>query len=273
MKVNNIQSCVLGPEISPEEFIPEHYFLYLLKGSMEAYDGEKHYTIKPGDYCIARKNHLARYTKYKDNDQFEKIIITFDEPFLRQFLKRHPYNVSESPDNGDSYLFIKENKFIKSFVLSLEPYYLGNLQLDSAFADIKREELLLVLLKTQPQLSNVFFSFGIPGKVNLEEYMNKNFRFNLSLGMFAYFTGRSISSFKRDFRKVFGTTPGSWLKKKRLEEAYYQLSTQNRKPGEVYAEVGFEDLSHFSYAFKQKFGASPNEIHKTNSRSNSLIKQ
>ncbi|WP_257090610.1 hypothetical protein [Sphingobacterium sp. E70] len=41
MKVNNIQSCHLGPEISPENYIPENYFLYLLKGDMKAYDGEK----------------------------------------------------------------------------------------------------------------------------------------------------------------------------------------------------------------------------------------
>lgn len=75
MKFNNIQSCHLGPEISPEQFIPAHFFLYLLQGSMRAFDGKRNYNMQPGDYCIARKNHLVRYTKFKDDSNaFEKII-------------------------------------------------------------------------------------------------------------------------------------------------------------------------------------------------------
>ena len=51
-----------------------------------------------------------------------------------------------------------------------------------------------------------------------------------------------------------------WLKKKRLDEAYFQISKQHLKPSEVYLEVGFEDLSHFSFAFKKEFGRSPSEV-------------
>ena len=258
MKVNNIQSCHLGPEISPENFIPEHYFLYLLKGSMKAYDGKKNYSMEPGDYCIARKNHLIRYTKYKDGNEFEKIIITLDEAFLKKFLQRHPYESIETANN-DSFLYIPENKLIKNFILSLEPYYTGDLQIDEDFADIKREELLLILLKSAPEFTHILFNFGIPDKIDLEEYMNKNFRFNLSLDKFAFFTGRSLSSFKRDFRKTFGLSPGIWLKKKRLDEAFFMIREQNQKPSDVYVEVGFEDFSHFSFSFKKQFGVSPSQ--------------
>ncbi|MDT3402340.1 AraC family transcriptional regulator [Mucilaginibacter terrae] len=227
--MNSIHSCYLGPEISPEQFIPEHFFMFLLKGTMLAYDGSKRYAMRPGDYFIARKNHLIRYTKYREHDQFEKIIITLDETFLKQFVNRHSYDVKPS-GNGDSFLFIKENELLKSYIQSLEPYYHGNRQLDKTFADIKREELLLILLKSQPDLASVFFNFGIPDKIDLEEFMNTNFRFNVSLDRFAFLTGRSLSTFKRDFQKTFGTNPGNWLKKKRLDEAYFKIRTQNQKP-------------------------------------------
>ncbi|MFC3559097.1 helix-turn-helix domain-containing protein [Pedobacter jamesrossensis] len=259
MKDSNIQSCHLGPEISPESLIQEHYFLYLLKGSMKAYDGHKNYEINPGDCYLARKNHLVRYTKLKDNGSFEKIIITFDEPFLQEFFQRHAYRV-QAPNKQDAYLSIEQNKLIKNYIQSLAPYYSGDQKLDETFATIKREELLLILLKSEPDLANIFFNFGMPHKVELETYMNRNFRFNVSLKRFAYLTGRSLSSFKRDFQKTFGVQPGQWLKKKRLEEAYFQISQQHQKPSVVYLEVGFEDFSHFSFAFKKEFGKSPSTL-------------
>jgi AraC-like DNA-binding protein len=233
--------------------------MFLLKGSIKAYDGSKRYTMQPGDYVIARKNHLIRYTKLKENDQFENIIITLDEPFLKQFLERHPCNVKKS-DYGDSFLVVEDNSLFKNYIQSLEPYYTRGLELDETFSDIKREELLLILLRLEPDMCNFLFNFGIPGKIDLEDYMNRNFRFNISLERFAFLTGRSLSSFKRDFQKTFGTTPGNWLKKKRLDEAYFQISKQSQKPSDVYLEVGFEDLSHFSFVFKKEFGQTPSEV-------------
>jgi hypothetical protein len=37
--------------------------MYLVAGSMTVYDGSKEYKLKPGDYGIGGRNHLARFTK------------------------------------------------------------------------------------------------------------------------------------------------------------------------------------------------------------------
>ncbi|MCE7039057.1 AraC family transcriptional regulator [Dyadobacter sp. CY312] len=263
MKFNNIHSCHIGPEISPEQFIPEHFFLYLLSGSMIAYDGKNSYSMKPGDYCIARKNHLVRYTKFRQDDSFEKIIITLDEPFLRNFQTRHPLKV-EAVANDNSFLFVPETKFISNYIRSLEPYYNGDLQIDETFADVKREELLLILLKSDKQLANVLFNYSIPDKLDLEEFMLRNFRFNVSMDRFAFLTGRSLSAFKRDFKTIFNEAPRRWLMKKRLEEAHFLIQKQHRKPADIYIDLGFEDLSHFSFAFKKTFGKAPTEVTSVN---------
>lgn len=124
--------------------------------------------------------------------------------------------------------------------------------------------MLLILLRIQPGLANVLFDFGLPEKADLENFMLRNYTFNVSLERFAYLTGRSLSAFKRDFEKIFQCPPARWLLQKRLETAYFMLSAQQRKASEIYIELGFEDLSHFSYAFKKRFGHSPSSLSSAN---------
>jgi AraC-like DNA-binding protein len=259
MKLTTISSCYIGPEISPEQFIPEHFFLYLIQGSINGYDGHKNYTLTPGEYCIARKNHLARYSKQKDNGIFGKIVVVFDEAFLKAQKEKHKV-LTGSPHISGAFVAGGNNERIETFVKSLEPYYNGDGRLDERYADIKREELLLLLLAINPGLADVFFDFGIPQKINIEAFMNNNYKFNVSLERFAYLTGRSLSAFKRDFKQVFNDTPGRWLIQKRLRESYFLIHKKGKKPTDIYLDLGFEDLSHFSFAFKKMFGIAPTAL-------------
>tara|TARA_R110002167_G_scaffold152197_7_gene346117 strand:+ start:2568 stop:3344 length:777 start_codon:yes stop_codon:yes gene_type:complete len=257
----DIKSCYIGPEISPEQFIPEHFFLYLAKGIVNGYDGSKNVTLSAGEYCLVRKNNLARYNKQKENDEFEKVVIMFDEPFLREFKQK--YNpIMEAFISDEIFIRLTDNKQVSKFIQSLIPHYIGSGVIDEKFAHAKREELLLILLKIQPVLAGIFFDFGTPHKINLKEFMNQNYKFNVSIERFAFLTGRSLSTFKRDFKATFNESPNRWLIKKRLQEAHFLIDKKNKKSSEIYLDLGFEDLSHFSYSFKKYFGMTPTEVNK-----------
>lgn len=73
-------------------------------------------------------------------------------------------------------------------------------------------------------------------------YMEKNFMFNMPMEKFGYLTGRSLTTFKWDFKKSYNTTPQKWLTKKRLELPHYQCVEKSKKPIDVCYEVGFENL-------------------------------
>lgn len=254
-----ITSCYIGPEISPEHFIPEHIFMFLAKGDVTGYDGDKKYTMKGGEYVLVRKNHLARYTKQEDDGSFEKVVVVFDENFLKQFQQKHQIKRIGSVAKG-AFFELAKTELVPNFVSSLMPYYNGSYKIDDAFQQVKKEELLLILLQTNPELVNILFDFGIPEKIDLEVFMNHNYKFNVGIERFAYLTGRSLSSFKRDFMKIFLETPNRWLVKRRLKEAHFLINKKQQKPIEIYLDLGFEDLSHFSFAFKKLFGYAPTRM-------------
>jgi len=93
---------------------------------------------------------------------------------------------------------------------------------------------------------------------SVAEIMEANFRFNLSLEEYAKLCHRSLSSFKREFQARFQESPGKWLLQKRLDYSAALLRNHPKmNVTEIAFESGFEDVSHFSRAFKAQYRFSP----------------
>ncbi|HTE34055.1 MAG TPA: helix-turn-helix domain-containing protein, partial [Chryseolinea sp.] len=143
---------------------------------------------------------------------------------------------------------------------SLIPYFDLEEKLPENIASIKIEEAISILRSIDKDIDGLLANFEEPGKINLTEFMERHYMFNMPMEKFGYLTGRSLATFRRDFKKAFNKTPQNWLTEKRLDLAHYQLAEKKCKPVDVYFEAGFENLSHFSFVFKRKFGYSPNEL-------------
>ncbi|GAB3277484.1 hypothetical protein GCM10027347_51490 [Larkinella harenae] len=246
------------PKVIPEQFVPDHVFVYIEQGSIHCYDGSKNQVLGSGESYLFRKNQLIRYFLIKGSDGTRFIRLCLEEAFLKKFLESHhpPVPKFSAPD---AFIKIKKNKLIPDFIRSLKRiYYQG--EIDEAFSKVKQEELLIILLQHQPELAGILFDFAKPEKIDLEEFMLRNYKFNVSVEKFAYLTGRSLSAFKRDFSRLFNQTPSRWLVQKRLQEAYFLLHEKHKKPSEIYLDLGFEAFSHFSFAFKNQFGLTPTEL-------------
>ncbi len=251
------RACYAKSSKAGEQFIKEHGVSYIVSGEMEAYDGNTKHIYRKGDIILYRKNALIRFVKYPQQDEdFEAVSVILDENLLKEFAEVYKLSCDKNPK--ESLYKLNQDELITSFFKNIEDWF-GN-KISHGLAEIKKKEMIFLLLRNNQNLKNILFNFGIPGKINLEAFMNNNFRFNVPLSQFAFLTGRSLASFKRDFEKVFQTSPNRWLQQKRLEEAYYLLENKKMKSKDIYLEVGFETLSHFSYAFKNRFGVSPSSL-------------
>lgn len=253
-------SCYVNKSREGEQFAPDHTFTYQVAGIMTMNDGVKEYVFEPGDFRFGRRNHLIKFLKTPpENGEFRSLSVRLGQDILRHYSIEHGHQATHS-GNGDTILQLKPNVFYKSFMDSLLPYLQLNAIEDEHLTSLKQQEAITLLLKMNPELKDILFDFGEPGKIDLEAFMNKNFHFNVGLDRFAYLTGRSLATFKRDFEKLFHNTPSRWLQQRRLQEAYFLIKEKGRAASDVYLDLGFEDLSHFSFVFKKQYGLAPSRI-------------
>lgn len=252
-------SCKREKHYSRELMLDQHALVYVYNGTLEIAYADQRQVFYPGEAIIIPKNQLGRLLKLPGNDApFLSVSILFPEQVLRKFFTTQPAGAAIEKWTG--HVKVASHLLIKSLFDSMLAYFEEQDELPADLAEIKIFETLTLLNKYAPQARSVLNSFHEPGKIDLDDFMKHNFTYNLPLEKFAYLSGRSLSSFKKDFKTLFKTTPGKWLTEKRLEWAHYQIAIQKKRPSDIYLDAGFEDLSHFSFAFKKQFGKSPSEI-------------
>jgi AraC-like DNA-binding protein len=248
-----------GNRFKSEALFEHHLLVWLIDGYAEIIQTDVARVFEAGDVFLIPRNQLSTVICYsKDGIPHKSVAMHLTPSRLMEYYSTVSVHVGSYP--SDTIRSYKGHLLLESFFASLVPYFDIEELFPSNIAVMKINEAISILRVVDPAVDSLLANFAEPGKIDLAVFMEKHFRFNLPLEKFGYLTGRSIATFNRDFRKVFHITPQRWLTKKRLELAYFQLKEQHQKPVDVYLEVGFENLSHFSYAFKKQFGYSPSKL-------------
>jgi len=257
-----LQACEGETHFGYTHFVHEHVLGLITSGIAEHYTPEGVTTYTAGTLCLFRRIQLMKTIKKPFGGKpFTTINIFLDQETLKKYSLEHNVKVT-GIYNGEPNVMLENDEFMKGYFNSLMPYFAQPEKLTPTLEYVKTIEAIELLLRN-PELKNFLFDFSEPHKIDLEAYMNRHFSYNIPLAQFAKLTGRSLSTFKRDFVRIFGTTPEKWLQKQRLEQAHFLITQKNKRPSEIYLELGFETLSHFSFAFKKQFGITPTELSKS----------
>lgn len=235
-----------------------HMLIWFISGETKIIQADATYFFKKGDIFLIPRNQLATIINYpKDGQPHKTVVMHLSVDRLREFYTSR--NVKSGALKAAKIYSFNNHPLLESCLASLIPYF-DMKDIPADIASLKIMEAISILRTLDKEIDTVLANFEEPGKIDLVDYMEKNFMFNLPMEKFGYLTGRSLTTFKRDFKKAFNTTPQRWLTRKRLELAHYQFVEKKRKPIDVCYETGFENLSHFSFAFKKQFGYAPTEL-------------
>jgi AraC-like DNA-binding protein len=261
LQQNLLFSCVYNQKYGTEQLVTHHALTILISGQMEIVTTEGIQIIDEGTMGILRRNTLLKTKKHPpaDGRPFKSFTLFITEEQLRDYALKNSIP-HQQRFKGNLLYEIPNQSFFKGFFQSIVPYFDQPDFFTPRIAELKTSEAIELLLQLDESFVGFLFDFNEPHKIDLEGFMKKNFLFNIPLTEFARLTGRSLSTFKRDFAKTFEETPEKWLRKKRLSEAHTLLQFQQQKPSDVYLQVGFENFSHFSTAFKSEFGYNPSSL-------------
>ncbi len=258
--------CRVGKDRLCENMVEEHSLIHIVSGEMDVILPEgKTLHFRKGDTCLLRRNHKVKKDKHPDRNgnEFKAVIIHLAVDFLKKTRKEYkiaiPSAVSENTVESNAFV-LPRHAFLESLFSSLLNYFKLEQYPSNELMDSKLRETVFTILQLKPSLAAVLFDYMQPWRIDLEAFMQSNFKSDLTIEQFAHYTGRSLTAFKNDFDSIFHLTPQRWLTKRRLQEARKLMENTGEKPLDIYLEVGFKSLSHFSTAFKKEYGIPPSQL-------------
>jgi AraC-like DNA-binding protein len=236
------------------------YFVHVLSGRKTWRTTDGTWIAEKGQTLFFKKGAAIVYQDFKDD--FCVLVFFVSDNFIRDVVKEVSGQLS-GQHAGDALrkaaTIVNGDVTLAVYFQSMLAYFTGTAKPAEILLTLKLKELIVSILLggKNPELAAYFQSLLKSDAPVLSQIMEANFCYNLALEEFARLSHRSLSTFKRDFRKYYNQSPGKWLLQKRLEYSAVLLKNPALNVSQVALDCGFEDLSHFSRAFKEKFGTSP----------------
>jgi len=239
---------------------PIDYFVHVLSSKKTWRTTDGTWTLEKGDTLFFKKGAAVVYQDFKED--FCVMVFFVSDNFIRDVVKEVAGQLSVRQEGGALHkgaIIVNGDVTLAAYFQSMLTYFTGTAKPAETLLTLKLKELIVSILlgRNNPELAAYFQSLLKSAAPPLSQIMEANFCYNLALEEFARLSHRSLSTFKRDFRKYFNQSPGKWLLQKRLDYSAVLLKNPAVNVSQVASDYGFEDLSHLSRSFKDKFGSSP----------------
>ena len=252
-----IQYCTTL-EMAGSWYTEDSILLFLKGGALSMSYGGEVYDIRAGQVALIKKNILLeyRFSSEPASEPLEYFQFTIRQDMVNEFVKltsidfvhkeeRRGVMVKGSDAGWDAYMH------------SLEPYWVEGEGPAMGLVRIKMLELFFRIAAMDTGLLRQMLDVREHYQSNITATVEENIMNALSVQQLAALSGRSVSSFRRDFLSVYNMPPSQWIRLKRLEKAMELLQGTTMTITDICYTLGFGHISHFSKLFKSHFGCPP----------------
>jgi len=263
-----LQKMVIAPPHRYDFPVEERAcFLYVLNGDMR-------YRFK-GDETRIQTNHSLLLNCVESGKQIqssqerqggEVVIVTFHPEILKQVYQQElPAIVQPSKTiSNQSSSTINNDFLIQKYIEGLLFYFENPSLVSDEILVLKMKEIILLLSQTRESdnIQTILSQLFSPTKFTFKQIIAAHLFSQINVEELAQKTNLSVSSFKREFKKLYNDSPANYIKTKRLEKAAELLLASDQRISEIAFDCGFNDSANFTKSFHEKFGVSPTNYRK-----------
>lgn len=254
---------ISSPFQVPSPMPNEACFLYVIQGEINYRLDLNDINIPAKDAVLLKCGNYFGEMITIDSSKLQMIIIVHFHPaVLKKIYGREYPEILRNPKTINAAINVERinnELLIQKYIEGLLFYFDNPLLVSEEILILKLKEIILLLAQTKnvSAIQQILSQLISPSAFYFQKIIEDKLYTNISLIELATLTNLSISSFKREFKKIYNDTPSSYLKTKKLEKAAELLVLSNERITDISFNCGFNDLAHFSKCFHEKYKSPP----------------
>ena len=250
-----------------DALINEARIVHVVHGKSRLFAADRNVDLNSGDTIIMTSDNFVNSWFANENGEANEVIaFQLNAEFLKHLYNNQiPSWFANKPEGEKPALEkVKRHVLIDDFFNSLTNYLNNKELLNEEVILLKIRELISLFIETDStgKMRNIFANLFSPKDYNFQEVIQQNIFEDLGAEELAFLVGQSLSSFKRNFKSIYGTSPNKYITSKRLEKSQVLLKSTDLSISEIAYECGFSDVGYFSKVFKGHYQILPSEIRK-----------
>lgn len=262
------ETVILKPPFKKPNAMPnEACFLYIMQGAYESVSEIDKVKIKAEESLLMKcGNYTSRMLPAKSSETYQALAVHFyPEVLLKIYENKLPNFLKETNNSGTHMTKLNSDALIHKYIEGILFYFNNPSLVNEEILILKLKEIILLLNQTQnaPAIREVLANLFNPNSYSFREIIEAHYYSNTTLEELAQLNNQSLSTFKREFKKLYDVSPATYLRDKKLEKSIELLLSTDLRATDIAYECGFANVSHFSKTFKQKYGVSPSNYKMT----------
>ena len=253
------------PRKISDSLVNEARIVHVNQGNSLLYSANQQVSLTNNDTLIMKTdNFINNWSAHPNNENTTVLVFQLTSDLLHFLYNNNlpEWFSTSSKTNKESILKLNQHNLLHAYFTSLEHYINNENYFSEEIITSKVKELiaLMVSLDHSGETRNIFGNLFKASEYEFKETIASNLFEDLNIEDFAFLTGMSVSSFKRKFSEVYGTSPNKYIVTKRLDQAQTLLSTSTLSISEIAYDCGFSDVGYFSKSFKKYYNMSPSDF-------------
>ncbi len=240
---------------------------FVLRGTKYLYDGDTRQKLSRGDVFYLGVGHHYMENVPDNGQPYEQILFFYTPADLQRILLHlnitYGLNISNehSCENCRSHSHVSMPGWnsVRSFFSNTNNYLRDeNFLHDETAENIKMTELIYLIISHEDCcLKSKILSNIDTARENFEQIVYDHIFNDISIEELSKLSNRSLTSFKKEFRRHFQMPPHKWYIRQRLMHARLLLISTSKSISEIGNECTFPNTSHFIKLFKKEYAMTP----------------